>query len=248
MECFAISVMGPKCWDLSKICKTRLRFCDSRTSSGHRIQPGRFCTKCRNVFLLKTNFLKSTCYHRQSRKAWSGSLWQQSPLLSIGLCSCNLRVAWTFNVFFRNYPLWVWHTVHLQVSWTFNTVSPSSASRQTIWYLIAPCYNLAVRLLLQVNRGCARTRPAVSCGAKEEAHFEGELRLGGGDQGGHRGGHWDGQVANVGSLDVTRYTWVYLDMDILALPVCTGTAARTICSSGHRRVRSQSAGCKPTWW
>ena len=239
--------MGPKCWYLSMICKTRLRFCDSRTSPGHRIQPDRFCNKCRNVFLLKTNLLKSTSYHRQSRKAWSGSLWQQSPLLSIVLCSCNLRVAWTFNVFFRNYPLWVWHTVHLQVSWTFNTVSPSSASRQTIWYLIAPCYNLAVRLLLQVNRGCARTRPAVSCGAKEEAHFEGELRLGGGDQGGHRGGHWDGQVANVGSLDVTRYTWVYLDMDILALPVCTGTAARTICSSGHRRVRSQSAGCKPTW-
>ena len=106
----------------------------------------------------------------------------------------------------------LWHTVHLQVAWTFNTVSPSSASRQTIWYLIAPCNNLALRLLLQVNGGCARTRPAVSCGAKEEAHFEGELRLGGGDQGGHRGGHWDGQVSNVGSLDVTRYTWVYMDV------------------------------------
>ena len=36
--------------------------------------------------------------------------------------------------------------------------------------------------------------------------------MGGGDQGGHRGGHWDGQVSNVGSLDVTRYTWVYLDV------------------------------------
>ena len=100
LECVAISVMGPKCWYLSMICKTRLRFCDSRTSSGHRIQPERFCNKCRNVFLLKNNLLKSTCYHRQSRKAWPGSLWQTSPLLSIGLCSCNLRVAWTFNIFF----------------------------------------------------------------------------------------------------------------------------------------------------
>ena len=39
--------------------------------------------------------------------------------------------------------------------------------------------------------------------AKEEAHFEGEtgalLRS---DQGGDRGGHWDGEVPRVGSLDV----------------------------------------------
>ena len=34
--------------------------------------------------------------------------------------------------------------------------------------------------------------------------------MGGGDQGGHRGGHWDGQVSNVGSLDVTRYTWIWI--------------------------------------
>ena len=31
------------------------------------------------------------------------------------------------------------------------------------------------------------------------------------------------------------------------LPGCTGTAARTVCLSGHQQAHSQSVCCKPTW-
>ena len=116
----------------------------------------------------------------------------------------------------------------------------------------SPCDNLTLWSLLQIDGGSSWSWPAVSCGAKEETHLEGEtdvlLRL---DQGGDRGGHWDGQVAYVGSLDVNT---LHLVTDIFAvilveacLPGCTGRAAKKVCLSDRRQDRFQSACCKPTF-
>ena len=65
-----------------------------------------------------------------------------------------------------------------------------------------PCDNLTFWLLLEIDGGSTRNRPAVLSRAKEEAHFESEPGLLRRDEGSDRGGHWDGEVPRVASLDV----------------------------------------------
>ena len=69
-------------------------------------------------------------------------------------------------------------------------------------YISSPCDNLTFWGLLQIDRWSTWRWPTVLGVAKEEAHLKAEpapLRR---DQGGDGGGHGDGEVDCVASLDV----------------------------------------------